>query len=91
MQSAPYLVDLVDLCPTVSHGICCFLPCGLNASGDSNMRILQKGDIIQLERKGYFIVDEPLTKPGKPIVLFTIPDGRERKGPFPGATPSVKK
>ncbi|GAX82872.1 hypothetical protein CEUSTIGMA_g10298.t1 [Chlamydomonas eustigma] len=54
------------------------------AWGDSNMRTLQKGDIIQLERKGYFIVDEPLTKPGKPVVLFSIPDGRERKA-FPGA------
>lgn len=40
------------------------------------MRTLQKGDVLQLERKGYFIVDEPLTKPGKPIVLFNIPDGR---------------
>eukprot|EP00955_Chlamydomonas_euryale_P091831 364650-Chlamydomonas_euryale.AAC.5 len=54
------------------------------ALGDANMRSLQKGEIIQLERKGYFIVDEPLTKPGKPIVLFGIPDGRERKGAFPG-------
>ncbi len=51
--------------------------------GDANMRTLQKGDIIQLERKGYFIVDEPLSKAGKPVVLFAIPDGRERKGPFP--------
>ena len=54
-------------------------------AGDVNMRTLQKGDIIQLERKGYYVVDEPLTKPGKPIVLFNIPDGRERKGAFPGA------
>lgn len=55
------------------------------------MRTLQKGDIIQLERKGYFIVDEPLIKPGKPIVLFTIPDGRERKGAFPGAPAGAVK
>ncbi|KAG1668987.1 hypothetical protein FOA52_000580 [Chlamydomonas sp. UWO 241] len=59
------------------------------ALGDANMRSLQKGDIIQLERKGYFIVDEPLTKPGKPIVLFNIPDGRDRKGAFPGAPPAA--
>ncbi len=49
------------------------------SAGDSNMRTLQKGDIIQLERKGYFIVDEPLLRPGKPIVLFAIPDGKEKK------------
>lgn len=49
------------------------------ALGDANMRTLQKGDIIQLERKGYYIVDAPLLKPGKPIVLFSIPDGRAAK------------
>lgn len=43
------------------------------------MRTLQKGDIIQLERKGYYIVDEPLGKPGaKSVVLFAIPDGRTK-------------
>lgn len=55
------------------------------AMGDANMRNLQKGDVIQIERKGYFIVDVPLIKAGNPIVLFMIPDGRERKGPFPGS------
>jgi glutamyl-tRNA synthetase len=42
------------------------------------MRTLQKGDVLQLERKGYFIVDQPLTSPSKPIVLFAIPDGRAK-------------
>lgn len=51
------------------------------AVGDTNMRSLQKGDIIQLERKGYYRVDEPLLKAGKPIVLFNIPDGRTKKSP----------
>lgn len=49
------------------------------ALGDPNMRNLNKSDIIQLERKGYFIVDKPFTKPGQPIVLFNIPDGRTKK------------
>jgi glutamyl-tRNA synthetase len=47
------------------------------AVGDPNMRSLQKGDVLQLERKGYYIVDEPLAE-GKPIVLFSIPDGRTK-------------
>ena len=38
------------------------------ALGDGNMRNLRKGDIIQLERKGYFIVDRPLISAGKPLV-----------------------
>lgn len=50
-----------------------------SALGDANMRTLQRGDILQLERKGYFRVDEPQTKPGKPMVLFLIPDGRDTK------------
>ena len=38
------------------------------ALGDGNMRNLRKGDIIQLERKGYFIVDRPLISASKPLV-----------------------
>ena len=55
------------------------------ALGDSNMRNLNRGDIIQLERKGYYICDQPLVRPNKPIVLISIPDGRQR--PPPGSTP----
>ena len=40
------------------------------------MRVLQKGEVIQLERKGYYIVDRPHVRSGKPMVLFAIPDGR---------------
>lgn len=32
------------------------------------MRSLKAGDIIQLERKGYFIVDRPLVSAAKPLV-----------------------
>jgi glutamyl-tRNA synthetase len=49
------------------------------AHGDACMRALQAGDLIQLERKGYYRVDEAATKPGKPMVLFLIPDGRDKK------------
>ncbi|GAB4821570.1 hypothetical protein N2152v2_008616 [Parachlorella kessleri] len=51
----------------------------IEAVGDANMRTLQKGDVIQLERKGYYIVDQPLLRPYKPMVLFNIPDGRQQK------------
>jgi glutamyl-tRNA synthetase len=55
------------------------------AVGDSNLRNLKKGEIIQLERKGYFICDVPYFRSSKPIVLITIPDGRQR--PAPGGAP----
>ncbi|KMT16328.1 hypothetical protein BVRB_3g054760 [Beta vulgaris subsp. vulgaris] len=48
------------------------------ALGDSNMRNLKSGDIIQLERKGYFRCDVPYLRHSKPMVLFAIPDGRQR-------------
>ncbi|KAG2284122.1 hypothetical protein HID58_049572 [Brassica napus] len=50
-----------------------------SALGDSNMRNLQRGDVIQLERKGYYRCDVPFIKSSKPIVLFSIPDGRQHQ------------
>jgi len=50
------------------------------AFGDANLRGLAQGTIIQLERKGYYIVDSPYdaTKPNDPIILIFIPDGKEK-------------
>lgn len=50
------------------------------ALGDANMRNLKRGDVLQLERKGYFRCDVPYLRPSKPIVLFAIPDGRQQAG-----------
>lgn len=41
-------------------------------SGDINLRQLNKGDTIQLERRGYYICDSV----GPPLELIEIPDGR---------------
>lgn len=46
----------------------------VEAIGDANMRSLQLREIIQLERKGYFIVDEIGRKS---LTLNYIPDGRK--------------
>jgi glutamyl-tRNA synthetase len=51
------------------------------ALGDSNLRNLKQGEIIQLERKGYFICDAPFIRSSKPICLLAIPDGRQRPPP----------
>ncbi|XWS57092.1 hypothetical protein CRYUN_Cryun09bG0141900 [Craigia yunnanensis] len=48
------------------------------AVGDSNMRNLNQGEILQLERKGYFRCDVPFSRPSKPVVLIAIPDGRQQ-------------
>jgi len=49
------------------------------AIGDPNLRSLKVGDRIQLERRGYFICDEPYIVADKPIVLIQIPDGHTTK------------
>jgi glutamyl-tRNA synthetase len=54
-----------------------------NVVGDINLKLAAKGDVIQLERRGYFIIDQGFdpAQPEKPIVLFDIPDGRQAKVP----------
>lgn len=50
------------------------------AIGDPNLRSVKKGERFQLERRGYFIVDEPFMtfgpRAGEPVVLIMIPDGK---------------
>lgn len=48
------------------------------AIGDPVLKTLQKGDKIQLERRGYFIVDSAAFPPGKPMLLLKIPDGKSK-------------
>jgi hypothetical protein len=40
------------------------------------VNLLQKGQIIQFERRGFFIVDRACSAGGEPIQLIFIPDGR---------------
>jgi len=44
--------------------------------GEPVMRALQAGDIIQIERYGYWRCDKPITPAGSPMELIAIPDGR---------------
>jgi glutamyl-tRNA synthetase len=49
------------------------------AVGDPLLKNLQKGDKVQLERRGYYIVDEPATpKNGFVPVFIFIPDGKTK-------------
>ena len=54
--------------PTTVHETLCL--------GDPNLRLLQKGDSIQLERRGYFICEKPFFK-GEEVQLIAIPDGAQ--------------
>jgi len=56
-------------------------PCSIidtPAIGDPMLKTLNRGDKMQLERRGYFIVDKVAFPPGTPMVLIKIPDGRAK-------------
>lgn len=54
------------------------------AWGDVNLRMLKKGDIIQFERRGYYICDtvssssSNVSPEDSYMTLIEIPDGRGR-------------
>lgn len=50
-----------------------------NVIGDINLKTLHKGDVIQLERRGFYRVDQPYRGGyDKPIILYMIPDGKTK-------------
>lgn len=52
--------------------------------GDPELKKCKKGDIIQLQRRGYFKVDRAYAPPSiytgvtSPIILLEVPDGKEK-------------
>ncbi|XP_060881992.1 bifunctional glutamate/proline--tRNA ligase-like isoform X2 [Metopolophium dirhodum] len=75
----------------------------LQMIGDSELKDLKKGDVIQLQRRGYFICDSTYqpysihTGKETPLVLFNIPDGHTKSAtpittvPLPITTSNIKK
>lgn len=59
--------------------------------GDPCLVSLKKGDMIQLQRRGYYICDQPYevtsryTGKESPLVLFNIPDGHQKEMPTSGS------
>jgi len=49
-----------------------------DALGDPGLRHLKEGEVIQLERRGFFRCDRPYLGPQKPLMLFMIPDGKTK-------------
>ncbi|CAH0520375.1 unnamed protein product [Peronospora belbahrii] len=48
----------------------------MHAVGDHELRNMKAGEVVQLERRGYFRVDVPYISDDKPIVMFMVPDGK---------------
>lgn len=61
-----------------------FLQKSFEMIGDPELKGLKKGDIIQLQRRGFYICDEPYRplSPNSgvesPCILFNIPDGHSK-------------
>ncbi|GAB0087534.1 Bifunctional glutamate/proline--tRNA ligase [Sergentomyia squamirostris] len=59
--------------------------------GDPELKKLKKGDIIQLQRRGFFRVDIAYKAKSEfsmietPVILFAIPDGHQKEQPTAGA------
>jgi glutamyl-tRNA synthetase len=50
----------------------------VEAFGDPALRSAKAGDIVQIERRGFYRVDRAYGGPGKPVVLFNVPDGKTK-------------
>lgn len=63
--------------------------------GDPELKKMKKGDIIQLQRRGFFKVDQAyrpasgFSSAETPIVLFSIPDGHTKESPIGPSKKSV--
>jgi len=51
-----------------------------DAIGEPALRLLPKGETIQIERRGFYICDAPYIRPADPIVLYFVPDGKHMYG-----------
>jgi glutamyl-tRNA synthetase len=47
------------------------------ARGEAALRTLKKGETIQVERRGFYVCDEPYVRPADPIRFFFVPDGKK--------------
>ncbi|XP_006812505.1 bifunctional glutamate/proline--tRNA ligase-like [Saccoglossus kowalevskii] len=65
--------------------------------GDPELAFLKKGDIIQLQRRGFFICDQPYEPSSRysgresPCILFNIPDGHQKEMPTAGSKDKSKQ
>lgn len=64
--------------------------------GDPELKKCKEGDIIQLQRRGFFRVDRAYAPPSEhsgvasPVILFEIPDGHQTKEKTTTATANAK-
>lgn len=50
------------------------------ARGEAALRTVKRGEIVQVERRGFYICDAPYLRPDEPIKLIFVPDGKNMMG-----------
>ena len=55
-----------------------FLPYA--AKAEAALRTVKKGEVIQVERRGFYICDVPYLRPDEPVKLIFVPDGKNMMG-----------
>ena len=58
------------------------------ARGEAALRTVRKGDVIQIERRGFYICDAPYVRPSEPVRLLFVPDGKNLMGVKRAASPA---
>ncbi|XP_071491783.1 bifunctional glutamate/proline--tRNA ligase-like [Diadema antillarum] len=65
--------------------------------GDPELASVKKGDIVQIQRKGFFICDQTYEPPSRhtsratPCILINIPDGHTKNMPAPQSSDTAAK
>jgi glutamyl-tRNA synthetase len=71
-------------CPCAPQASATFLTdCTYEATAalaEPALRLLQKGETIQVERRGFYICDKPYVRAAEPMRLFFVPDGKNMHG-----------
>jgi len=55
-----------------------FLPYA--ARGEAALRTVRRGEVVQIERRGFYICDTPYLRADEPIKLLFVPDGKNMMG-----------
>jgi glutamyl/glutaminyl-tRNA synthetase len=61
-----------------------------SAAGEGSLRNIKRGDIVQLQRRGFYICDRVFFSPKKPLVLIAIPSGKQNTMSVVGSKVPVK-
>ena len=90
-----YRVQRVSQCCNLIPGFdlvpeCCGSRFEYSARGEADLRLLQKGQIIQIERRGYYICDRPYVRASEPVELIFVPDGKKMMGIETGSVATIK-